>query len=57
MHDFAREVLRAQSDDIILFAYNYFDHKSRGLEYKYQSKFNIDQTGGQQKYYKKTPYD
>ena len=57
LHDFTKEILRAQSDDIIQFAYDYFDHKARGLEYKYPSKYNIDPSGRWPKDFNKVPYD
>ncbi|KAL4482570.1 hypothetical protein ABPG72_005813 [Tetrahymena utriculariae] len=41
LHEFTREVLRAQPEDIIEYAANYFEHKAQGKEYYYESKYNI----------------
>eukprot|EP00825_Cyclidium_porcatum_P035275 TRINITY_DN36_c0_g2_i6.p1 TRINITY_DN36_c0_g2~~TRINITY_DN36_c0_g2_i6.p1 ORF type:complete len:406 (+),score=143.03 TRINITY_DN36_c0_g2_i6:332-1549(+) len=52
LHDFTREILRAQPDDIIDFAAQYFDHKSKGTEFKFQSKYNIVQKPNPKQYNK-----
>ncbi|EGR32891.1 regulatory subunit of type ii pka r-subunit family protein, putative [Ichthyophthirius multifiliis] len=41
LHDFTREILRAQPEDIIYFAANYFEQKAQGKEYIYESKYNV----------------
>lgn len=48
-------MLRAQPDDIIEFAALYFEHKSKGTEYKFQSKYNIAKKPNP-KQYNKVPH-
>ncbi|CAD8126037.1 unnamed protein product [Paramecium sonneborni] len=41
LHDFTREVLRDQPEDIIKYGVEYFESMRDGKEFKYESKFNI----------------
>ncbi|CAD8189465.1 unnamed protein product [Paramecium pentaurelia] len=41
LHDFAREVLRDQPDDIIKYGADYFECMAQGKEFKFESKYNI----------------
>jgi len=41
LHELTREVLRAQPDDILEFAANFFEHKAQGKEYYYESRANV----------------
>ncbi|CAD8105668.1 unnamed protein product [Paramecium sonneborni] len=41
LHDFAREVLRDQPDDIIKYGAEYFECMAQGKEFKFDSKYNI----------------
>ena len=46
MHDYIKEVLRAEYDDIYQFSYDYFDHKCKGEEFLFKNKFiNEDEEG------------
>lgn len=46
LHDFTREVLRDQPEDIIKYAADYFECLSEGREFVYESKFNIPKGSG-----------
>ncbi|CAD8203393.1 unnamed protein product [Paramecium pentaurelia] len=41
LHDFSREVLRDQPDDIIKYGADYFESMAQGKEFKFESKYNI----------------
>ncbi|CAD8097674.1 unnamed protein product [Paramecium primaurelia] len=41
LHDFTREVLRDQPDDIIKYGADYFESMAQGKEFKFESKYNI----------------
>ncbi|CAD8106898.1 unnamed protein product [Paramecium primaurelia] len=41
LHDFTREVLRDQPEDIIKYGVEYFECMRDGKEFKFESKFNI----------------
>lgn len=41
LHDFAREVLRDQPDNIIEYAAGYFEMLEQGKKFEYESKFNV----------------
>jgi hypothetical protein len=41
LHDFAREVLRDQPDNIIEYAASYFEMLEQGKKFEYESKFNV----------------
>ncbi|KAM3133313.1 hypothetical protein pb186bvf_014606 [Paramecium bursaria] len=52
LHDFAREVLRDQPDDIIQYGADYFECMRLGKEFKFESKFNIAKGQAPGKQYK-----
>lgn len=41
LHDFAREVLRDQPDNIIEYAASYFEMLEQGKKFEYESKSNV----------------
>ncbi|CAD8152590.1 unnamed protein product [Paramecium octaurelia] len=41
LHDFTREVLRDQPEDIVKYGVDYFECMRDGKEFKFESKFNI----------------
>mmetsp|Transcript_3594 Transcript_3594/g.4396 ORF Transcript_3594/g.4396 Transcript_3594/m.4396 type:complete len:120 (-) Transcript_3594:45-404(-) len=38
LHDFAREILRDQPEDILKYGYEYFKARDEGLDFDYQNK-------------------
>ena len=41
LHDFAREVLRDQPENIVEYAASYFEMMEQGKKFDYESKFNV----------------
>lgn len=41
LHDFTREVLRDQPDNIVEYAANYFEMLEQGKKFEYDSKSNV----------------
>jgi hypothetical protein len=41
LHDFTREVLRDQPEDIVKYAAEYFECLQKGRPFAFESKFNI----------------